>query len=333
MFILLLGAVAVALVVAVLVLQSRWDLDTPWDAVRQLVMSTLPLPTLGRDSLRRRVVAWSRDLPMAMPSGARTLPGTAVARMSTATAVKLVPDGDMDLLAEDLARMVLASAQEQKVAVPPNATVFVVLDDQMQTGWVTSSVRYADQTAISWVELSTIALPAATPARRAPLPATARAEGGPAPTSASPSAAAAAPPAPTRRLLPPQVTESRERRHTAGAPTATHGGPTRAMASLVISDGDRTATISDRSALLGRDDDCDVVVDHPATSRVHARIDLAKGQFALTDHGSRNGTTVNGVHLMPAAARVLAAGDRIELGSAEAAWTVLTVTAGSGAGR
>lgn len=332
MFLLVLGAAAVALVVAVLVMQTRWDLDTPWDAVRQLVMSTLPLPTLGRDSLRRRVVTWSRNLPMVMPSGARTLPGTGVARMSTATAMKLVPNGDMNLLAEDLARMVQVSAREQKVAVPPGATVFLVLDDQMQTGWVSSSVRYADQTAISWVELSSIDLPPATPARRAPLLGSEGAAGATESSLASPSAPAATL-APTRRLPPPQATEMRERRRTAGAATARPGGPTRAMASLVISDGERTATISDRSALLGRDDACDVVVDHPATSRVHARIDLSKGQFALTDHGSRNGTTVNGAHVGAASPRVLAAGDRIELGSAEATWTVLTVTAGSGAGR
>lgn len=330
MGILLLGAVIVALIVAVLVLQVRWDLDSPWDALRQLVMSTVPVPPMNRDSLRRRVLRWSGSLPMVMPSGARTLPGVAVARMSTQTALKLVPDGDVELLAYDLGLVLLTGAREQKVAIPPDAVLYVVLDDRLQTGWVTASLRHPDQTATAWVDLSTVDAPEATAATHTPVH---RPGPRPDPAQETPTRAEVpqepkmvSPVAPTRRLVPPRVTE------TPASANAARGAsmPTRAIASMVVSDGTRTVTLTAASTLLGRDDDCDVVVDHPATSRIHARISLAKGQFTLTDETSRNGTTLNGATVLPSQSRVLAAGDRIELGAPEATWTVLEVARSKG---
>ncbi len=52
--------------------------------------------------------------------------------------------------------------------------------------------------------------------------------------------------------------------------------------------------IEGRSAVLGRNPDCDIVLDLGAVSRHHARITNIEGQFYVEDQGSRNGTFLNG---------------------------------------
>src|SRR5208283_4891299 len=48
------------------------------------------------------------------------------------------------------------------------------------------------------------------------------------------------------------------------------------------------------SAVMGRQPDCDIVLDSGAVSRKHARIQRVDGQFFIEDMQSRNGTYVNG---------------------------------------
>lgn len=67
---------------------------------------------------------------------------------------------------------------------------------------------------------------------------------------------------------------------------------------------------------IGRADDADIVIEGAEVSRHHARIRWERGQFVLTDLGSRNGTLVNGVSIRE---HVLASGDRVQIGG----WTVL----------
>lgn len=45
---------------------------------------------------------------------------------------------------------------------------------------------------------------------------------------------------------------------------------------------------------IGRDPECDVHINDASVSRGHARITLAGGVATLVDHGSKNGTKVNG---------------------------------------
>ncbi len=69
----------------------------------------------------------------------------------------------------------------------------------------------------------------------------------------------------------------------------------------------------EKSTLLGRDLDCQILVDHPAVSRRHATI-LQSGPnvFEIEDLGSRNGTTVRGNRVIRSG---LEDGDRIGIGS------------------
>ncbi|MEQ9406272.1 MAG: SpoIIE family protein phosphatase [Fuerstiella sp.] len=52
--------------------------------------------------------------------------------------------------------------------------------------------------------------------------------------------------------------------------------------------------VADGDTVIGRHEDCDIVVESPAVSRRHARIWFEDGHFVIEDLDSRNGTAVNG---------------------------------------
>ena len=52
-----------------------------------------------------------------------------------------------------------------------------------------------------------------------------------------------------------------------------------------------------RAILIGSNPDSDLVVDHPTVSRLHARLEYDGRGYRLTDLGSRNGVTVDGVRV------------------------------------
>ena len=63
--------------------------------------------------------------------------------------------------------------------------------------------------------------------------------------------------------------------------------------------------------VLGRSDSCQIVIDNPKVSRIHARIELYHERYSLFDAGSRNGTFVNGTRITDE--HVLVTGDEIWL--------------------
>jgi signal transduction histidine kinase len=70
--------------------------------------------------------------------------------------------------------------------------------------------------------------------------------------------------------------------------------------------------LSDRAITLGRSLECDVVIDDPCVSSVHARIEPVEDGYVLCDAGSTNGTWVDGAPV--AAGRKLAHGATVVLG-------------------
>lgn len=80
----------------------------------------------------------------------------------------------------------------------------------------------------------------------------------------------------------------------------------------------------------GRDPSCDLVVDDPALSRLHARVELADdGLVSINDAGSSNGTFVNRNDCWIRIRRVhLCIGDRIRFGDTEVPLERLTAVFG-----
>lgn len=81
----------------------------------------------------------------------------------------------------------------------------------------------------------------------------------------------------------------------AASPITTN--PSSRPAGVIVLRGTRDPAIYrlDRAVTVGRDAECDIVLNDPAASRVHARITREKsGALALIDLGSRNGVFVNG---------------------------------------
>lgn len=67
-----------------------------------------------------------------------------------------------------------------------------------------------------------------------------------------------------------------------------------------------------RSQVIGRGEECDISINHPSVSRVHAEVHaLGDGRYELVDRGSANGIRVNGVELPRS---LLDGRDMLELG-------------------
>lgn len=62
-------------------------------------------------------------------------------------------------------------------------------------------------------------------------------------------------------------------------------------------DGGESYGLETVTALLGRDDDCDVAFgeEYPSVSRHHARLEVHENGVLVTDLESRNGTRINGI--------------------------------------
>ena len=65
-------------------------------------------------------------------------------------------------------------------------------------------------------------------------------------------------------------------------------------ARLVAIDGDSAIDLVKELTLVGRDEDCDIRLDHKSISKLHCVIAKTDGLLLVRDLGSTNGTRVNG---------------------------------------
>jgi pSer/pThr/pTyr-binding forkhead associated (FHA) protein len=72
-------------------------------------------------------------------------------------------------------------------------------------------------------------------------------------------------------------------------------------ARLVSADGGPSIDLTKDMTLFGRDEDCDVRLDHKSISKLHCVIVKTDGLLLLRDLGSTNGTRVNGQRVRRAA--------------------------------
>ena len=86
-----------------------------------------------------------------------------------------------------------------------------------------------------------------------------------------------------------------------------------------------------KSKTVGRDSSCDLVLEHSAASRVHARIDLSEdGLISVQDADSRNGIFLNRNESWIRVRKVtLCIGDRIRFGELEIPLERLTAVFGN----
>jgi pSer/pThr/pTyr-binding forkhead associated (FHA) protein len=74
--------------------------------------------------------------------------------------------------------------------------------------------------------------------------------------------------------------------------------------------------LDDAVCRIGRGGDNDVVIDDPAISRAHIRVEREAGVYRIVDVGSTNGTMLDGVELRPWQPMVLTHGSTVDLGGA-----------------
>jgi pSer/pThr/pTyr-binding forkhead associated (FHA) protein len=72
-------------------------------------------------------------------------------------------------------------------------------------------------------------------------------------------------------------------------------------ARLVSAEGGPSIDLTKDMTLFGRDEDCDVRLDHKSVSKLHCVVVKTDGLLLLRDLGSTNGTRVNGQRVRRAA--------------------------------
>jgi pSer/pThr/pTyr-binding forkhead associated (FHA) protein len=72
--------------------------------------------------------------------------------------------------------------------------------------------------------------------------------------------------------------------------------------------------------LIGRGAGADVRLPHASVSVRHATIEQRGGRYIIVDHGTTNGTQVQGVRIVPERPKVLRDGDQVAIGAFVLAW-------------
>ena len=101
----------------------------------------------------------------------------------------------------------------------------------------------------------------------------------------------------------------------AAAPATPSPTTNSALASVVLTDGQRIVLDQDL-IMVGRQSDCQVMIDDHNVSRHHAEIRRTTAGWVITDRDSTNGTKVNGEKVVNG--RLLVDGDVVAFGSAHA---------------
>ena len=89
------------------------------------------------------------------------------------------------------------------------------------------------------------------------------------------------------------------------------------MNKLVVANGVSQGTeyIIEGPVVLGRSEECGIIVQDRRASRQHSKINVGPQGILIEDLGSRNGTFVNGRRLRPEVLHRLRQLDEIEIGS------------------
>ncbi|CAN5268833.1 hypothetical protein BH11PLA2_BH11PLA2_12340 [soil metagenome] len=73
------------------------------------------------------------------------------------------------------------------------------------------------------------------------------------------------------------------------------------IARLIPADGGPPLELTKDLTLVGREDNCDIALDHKSVSKLHCVLVRTEGLILVRDLGSTNGTRVNGQRIRRAA--------------------------------
>ncbi len=279
-FNLLILVVFVAVVfVALRVAQSVFGTDTKKAAATEVAAKLVSYPTGSSAVLRRRFVRALTAQHVIMPSGERLAFGELTVRVAPEDLERLDPDGDLERLGDDAARLYADHAERAGWAVPARIRVIVEVDPGLRSGWVPPargtgraepSRREVAASSPGW---EVMADEPSAAARRHPVPAPVQVRAAPA-ARVDPDATMGFP------ALVPDIADS---------------APTMNVASLLRLERDgRSVSVGPNGAVLGRLADSPVAFTEPEVSHRHAAIRRQGAQWQIKDLGSTNGTTVDG---------------------------------------
>lgn len=275
-------AFVVVVLVALKVAQSIFGTGTLRDAATETAARAVSYPTGSSNVLRRRFVRALTGQHVVMPSGERLAFTELTVRVAPEDLERLDPDGDLDRLGEDGARLYVQHAERSGWSTPAEVTVTVEVDPALRSGWIPPARGRGSAAPRRPLEPT-----APTPAGQEPAAAQVPVLGWDVvgePTSTRNLRAVADTPArpamPTIDLIRPALDD---------APTMN------VVPDLKLRRGHQVAIVPrSNTTIIGRTPQSPISFDEPQVSHRHAAIRLHRGSWELMDLGSTNGTTVNG---------------------------------------
>lgn len=242
--------------------ESIFGTDSKKAAATEVAAKLVSYPTGSSAVLRRRFVKALTGQHVIMPSGERLAFGELTVRIAPEDLHRLEPDGDLERLGEDGARLYADHAERSGWATPDQVVVVVGVDPGLRSGWIPPargtgraevSRRDMRPAGVGWDVVSDV------PIR---------------PVAADPEATMGFP------ALVPDLEDSSPTMNVAGI--------------LRLERNGRSMAVGPNGAVLGRLAESAVPFEEPEVSHRHAAIRRTGMQWQIKDLGSTNGTTVDG---------------------------------------
>jgi hypothetical protein len=277
-FNLLIVALFVAVVlVGLRIAQSIFGTSSKKAAATEVAAKLVSYPTGSSAVLRRRFVRALTGQHVIMPSGERLAFGELTVRIAPEDLERLDPDGDLERLGEDGARLYADHAERTGWAVPRHVTVHVEIDPGLRSGWIPparGSGRAEPARSESRVpQVGWDAVGGARTGLTAPPP----------PPASSPAARPVAHDPDATMNFPALV------------PALDDSSPTMNVVSgLRLERNGQSFPVTGTEVVLGRLPESPVAFAEPEVSYRHAGIRRQGVSWQIKDLGSTNGTTVDG---------------------------------------
>lgn len=287
-------------------LQRRWALDSVGQAAGEAASRLIPTPVRTRSSLRRRFARAVTAQRVLMPSGQVVAATHLHLRIAPEDVSRLSVDDDLDALASDAATMYLRHAQREswQVLAPPEVTISI--DPVLRSGWIPlAQVARARLDDVDGRATAVMTEPVELGSSASLAPPS----NGSGPTYSPRQVVESGwtqAVGPTDQDAPGDATVLTRTDATVMTPA-----PRQSPLVLAATDSNRTYEIASPTGTVGRIAGCTVMLDDPAVSREHARVERRDGGWWLTDLGSSNGTYVNGGRLVRQQPRELHVGDEV----------------------